>query len=264
MRCLFCKNDSSTSRTVEHIIPESLGNVSHTLPPGVVCDQCNNYFSHGVEKPFLESAPLLLLRFEQAVPSKRGKVPPVVGLVLPDMPAVVTRESHGKTGMSLMVDPSMIPRLLRAKKGALILPRSTDNLPDGAIISRFLAKVALEAMAGRVASYAGGVEYLVDEVQLDPIRDHARRGGPTREWPIHVRRIYPANHIWRNDSSGDHQVVHEFDILKTNWEEWFFVCAIFGLELVINYGGPEIDGYFRWLSEHQEESPLYCGKNSST
>ena len=26
MRCIFCKQDSSISRTIEHIIPESLGN----------------------------------------------------------------------------------------------------------------------------------------------------------------------------------------------------------------------------------------------
>jgi len=67
MRCLFCKCDSSSSRSVEHVIPESLGNHSLTLPPGVVCDNCNNYFSRKVEKPFLESGAVLLLRFHQEI-----------------------------------------------------------------------------------------------------------------------------------------------------------------------------------------------------
>ncbi|HET8891812.1 MAG TPA: HNH endonuclease [Candidatus Angelobacter sp.] len=28
-RCIFCKNDSSGSRSIEHILPESLGNKEH-------------------------------------------------------------------------------------------------------------------------------------------------------------------------------------------------------------------------------------------
>ncbi len=36
MRCIFCKTDSDSSRSVEHIIPESLGNTDYVLPPGCV------------------------------------------------------------------------------------------------------------------------------------------------------------------------------------------------------------------------------------
>lgn len=38
MHCIFCKCDSTNSKSVEHIIPESLGNKSHILRPGIVCD----------------------------------------------------------------------------------------------------------------------------------------------------------------------------------------------------------------------------------
>jgi hypothetical protein len=72
MRCLFCKQDFSLSRSVGHIIPESLGGLSHTLPSGVVCDRCNNYFSHSVEKPFLESEAIELLRFNKVIVSKKS------------------------------------------------------------------------------------------------------------------------------------------------------------------------------------------------
>ena len=44
MRCLFCKQDSSSTKSVEHIIPESIGNKTLILPLGYVCDKCNNYF----------------------------------------------------------------------------------------------------------------------------------------------------------------------------------------------------------------------------
>ena len=46
------KDPSTNSRSKEHIVPQSLGGTEHILPPGVVCDKCNNYFSRAVEKPF--------------------------------------------------------------------------------------------------------------------------------------------------------------------------------------------------------------------
>lgn len=36
MRCVFCKSDTRDSVSIEHIMPESLGNVEHTLPRGWV------------------------------------------------------------------------------------------------------------------------------------------------------------------------------------------------------------------------------------
>ncbi len=59
MRCIFCKNDSSSSRSVEHIMPESIGSKKRVLPCGVVCDKCNNYFARKVEEPVLSHLSLL-------------------------------------------------------------------------------------------------------------------------------------------------------------------------------------------------------------
>ena len=44
--------------------------------------------------------------------------------------------------------------------------------------------------------------------------------------------------------------------LVTENQEWFFVFVLFGLELRINLGGPEIDGYVNWLNKHKHVSPL--------
>jgi len=77
VRCIFCKADSGGSTSVEHIIPESLGNEAHTLPPGVVCDRCNNYFGLKIEKPLLDSGTFRFLRGAMRIPSKKGRVPRV-------------------------------------------------------------------------------------------------------------------------------------------------------------------------------------------
>src|SRR5229473_3930495 len=81
MRCIFCKGDSTQSRSVEHIIPEALGNIEHVLPRGVVCDGCNNYFARKVEGPLLETPWFRHVRSRQWIGNKRGYVPPMSGVV---------------------------------------------------------------------------------------------------------------------------------------------------------------------------------------
>ena len=75
MRCIFCKTSSDDSKSVEHIIPESLGNVAHTLSAGIVCDKCNQYFALKVEKPVLDSNVFRTIRSRMNVPNKKGRVP---------------------------------------------------------------------------------------------------------------------------------------------------------------------------------------------
>lgn len=261
---MFCKRDSSGSKSIEHIIPESLGNHTHVLPPGVVCDKCNNYFAREVEKPFLDCDAIALLRFEQALPSKRGNIPPATGIAGGER-AVIRRSRRPDLLADIDITPAAFERIMREGKGIVIVPASHDKLPTGPVVSRFLAKVALESMAARLVDSPGGLNYLVEDVQFDPIRNHARfaTGGL---WPVHIRRIYPADRrIGHNLAAGEsgHQIVHESDILVTDWSEYFFVFALFGLEMSINIGGPELDGYHRWLGENADASPLSVGKNAA-
>ncbi len=259
MQCLFCKNDSSDSRSIEHIIPESLGNLTSILPPGVVCDKCNNYFSRKVEKPFMELAAIMQLRFHQEITSKRGKVPPIQAILAPNFPVIVHRDPKSQFKASVQVESEAFKHILEFKKGLLILP-SGCKVPSNLIVSRFLAKVALEVMADRLSAYPEGLIYLINDIQLDPIRNHARRGEITN-WSINIRRIYDAGQKWIDERGTESQMVYEFDILWTPWNELFLVLALFGLEYVINYGGPAIDGYKHWLSENRHISPLNLGKN---
>jgi len=46
-------------------------------------------------------------------------------------------------------------------------------LPTVAVISRFLAKVALESMTARLSEHPEGLDYLCDEAQLDLLRNEA-------------------------------------------------------------------------------------------
>jgi hypothetical protein len=260
MRCLFCKKDSTDSKSVEHIVPESLWNTKHVLPKGVVCDHCNNNFAREVEKPFLDSQAISRLRFAQVIPNKRGRVPSVEAMLLPGFQVLAHREASAPYTLSLDVPPDAFEHVARSSTGTLILP-ATVAPPTERVVSRFLAKMAVEAMALTLLKYPEGLAYLVEESQLDPIRNYARRGQP-EEWPHHARRIYDVERRLPKLDGQSHQTVHEFDFLVTEQQEWYFVFALFGLELTINVGGPDIDGYVKWLAKHAEASPLYHGKNA--
>lgn len=260
MRCIFCKQASDNSGSREHIIPESLGNSTLILPPGIVCDRCNNYFARKVEAPFLAHPTVKALRFFQSVPNKRGKLPPIWGLALPDIPVEVMRDVRSGA-MALNVQANDLPRFFSRPISKLVVPLS-HGPPPSLVVSRFMAKVALEMMASRLAEYSEGLAYLVDEHQLDPLRDHARRS-KVEGWPVHTRQIYHPDSYLEEADGRRVQLVHASDFLVTDHGEWFFVLAIFGKEFVINLGGPEIDGYVQWLKANDQRSPLYVAKNSS-
>lgn len=263
LNCIFCKRDSSGSVSEEHIIPESLWNTKQLLRPGIVCDQCNNYFSREVERPFLELPEILSMRFEEGIPSKRNKIPPVKGIIFPDAPVLVHRDGkQNHAPITIDVPPIFFNKLNSLNKVELVIPMAKEP-PANKTTTRFLAKVALEAMAQRVENNQRMLNFLVNDPQLDALRDHARRG-TTDSWEILIRRIYPAERRGYDSNGQEYQVVHEYDFLLTKQSEMYFVFALFGIELAINIGGPYVDGYRLWLEENQEVSPLYFGKNKDS
>jgi len=218
MRCIFCKQDSSTSQSVEHIVPESLGNVAHTLPVGVVCDGCNQYFARKVERPLLESPMFRFLRADMAVPNKRNRLPKWQ-------------------------------------------PEDGSSRPDYRQMGRFLAKVGLEVLAFKTLSVPESNTELVEKPELDELRRFARYNeGP--DWPFTTRTLHPVNAVFEDDGER-FELLHEFDILVTDSSETYIVISIFGVEMVLNLGGRENDGYRRWLETNEWASPLYVTRDAS-
>lgn len=216
MHCIFCKKDSSGSRSVEHIIPESLGNTEHILPREIVCDACNQYFSLKVEKPVLGSGTFRFLRSKMSIPSKKGRIPS---------------------------DPEL-DRL---------------ELPEYRVTGRFLGKIGLEALASRIDHLPEWQKEVVEKTELDEIRYYSRFDrGP--DWPFSYRPIYRADTIFQ-DKKEIFEVLHEYDLLYTKEMELYIVVVLFGVEFALNLGGPELDGYYKWLKAHNFSSPLYIEKN---
>jgi hypothetical protein len=261
-RCIFCKKDSRDSRSVEHILPESLGNEDHILGRGIVCDGCNNYFASSVEQPILESGQFRISRLHSLIPNKRRRLPRVEGILLPGhngnpLMVEVSRDLDGSLGIYAATDGAA-NALATGSATRMILP-ATGEPPSRILFSRFLGKVAVECMAQRLLKNAPHVlAEFIDDPQVDQLRKYARYGSMGAEWPYSERRLYRADFTFPADSESDaHEVLHEWTFLHTEHGEMYFVLAILGIEYAINMAGPDIEGYRIWLSEHGNKSPLY-------
>ena len=73
--CIFCKSSDGPFKSREHIVPESLGNTTAILEPGIVCDLCNNGPLAVVDKYLLEQEYIDFMRVWLNIPNKSGIVP---------------------------------------------------------------------------------------------------------------------------------------------------------------------------------------------
>ncbi len=261
--CIFCKKKSNHSIGREHIVPESLGNKSHVLPKGIVCDKCNNYFSRKVEKPLLETDFFTQTRFRNRIQSKKGRIPSLEPLLGPKNMLFGIQIEQDTPNLYPLDSNSLKQFLNFAKTNRTFSVRIPVALPpEKKLMSKLLAKMALEALTKRFMGHKGWENEIINKTELDLLRNYARYGKPNISWPFHERRIYTETKPWPELSGNIYEVLHEFDFLYTENLELYFVIAIFGIEYSINMAGPELEGYHTWLEENSHQSPLYINKNN--
>lgn len=257
-RCVYCCEPSAASRSIEHVIPESLGNDSVVLGPGTVCDDCNNYFSRKVEGPFLNAHLMRVLRFNGGLPSKRGRIPPMLVYSPQIGQGEVHRAVDGLRSTIQFEDGPLLNESLRTRRPFVTWTPVTP--PSRVETSRFLAKVAIGYVAYLLAIGGRSPDMVVQDKALDRLRNHARRGTDP-DWPVMVRSIYSPGRFW-SDPEGPYQRVTEVDLFDTE-DDTFLVFAVFGTELTMSLVEPRIDTYERWLKLHDGASPLYPGSSAA-
>jgi hypothetical protein len=263
VRCIFCKRRSDDAKSVEHIIPQSLGNNLSVLPRGMICDTCNNYFARKIEQPLLAHESFRNLRAWYRIPNKKGRYPSLYGVV--PGTEIGVRVSVGDDGV-LELEPerhsdidalSEAFRSVEGRDDYTALFFSRDMNPPRKEMSRLLAKVALEVVALRMSHNPEYVERLIDDPHWDRIRRWVRHGDTIADWPYHMRRVYPEETQMTHPDSGEWvQAGYIIDLMLTRRREHFIVLILYGYEFALNVGGPSIKGYEEWLTEHCGKSPL--------
>jgi hypothetical protein len=240
-------------------MPESIGSRKRVLPRGVVCDKCNNYFSRKVEHPILNHSWMRNLRAWHQVPNKKGKCPSLLGHIAgTEIPVGMRRAPNG--GIQLaperLRDASALTQVI---EGGFERPVifTIEDAPPRKEMSRFLCKMALETVAELFVSEPHGVARLVDEAYFDNVRNYARYGANFREWPFHQRRIYPIDTLMRHPETNEWvQAGFGCGLFMNGKLETFFAFLMYGVEFVVNVGGPSIQGYEEWLRENNDISPV--------
>jgi hypothetical protein len=268
MRCIFCKNPSSNSKSIEHIVPESLGNMEHILPPGIVCDKCNNYFSREIEGPVLSQSYFRDARHRMSIPNKRKRIPPIKGHIWQSGTEIeISKERDGSNSICAVKEneeSAFIGLLASGGEFTGVFPFRPEPIKDSdQRLSRFVGKMAIETLAKKCLEINMDLDsHVIDRKELEPLKKLVRYGGLKEPWPISIRRIYPEDFLFSEDGRC-FEMLHEFDFLITETKEWYFVFANFGIEYVINLGGPYLDGSERWLKNNGNKSPLYRDKKKS-
>lgn len=275
MRCLFCKQDSSSSKSVEHIVPESLGNEGKVLERGIVCDQCNRYFGTKIEKPFLDLDEIKNLRFIIIIPSKKNKIPPIKCVVNRNIPATIHRDINPETNVVTSklefskagLEENGLHNGQRVQIEYASVPRET-SLESTFVVSRFIAKVALEMFTFKYIAGGNDSDAIVDSESLDMIRKYARYGSQN-VWPCLVRRIYNPTRTWPEEDERDSNIIFEGDSYfieakdQTGADdiriagELYYVIVIWSIEFVINMTKPSLDSYIEWMKEFNNQSILH-------
>lgn len=187
--CLFCRSQGPFS-TVEHVIPESLGNIDLVLR-GEVCDACQRYFGKEVENYVLSKTSIGVWRALLGIRTKQGKLPGV-DLSVPerrrgilpeyapahDNKVGFTAHEDGSTSVDID-DPAIVRGILRGERRAFHFVMSPKHLVQ---IGRFLGKIALElrCLAAPVAAR---------ESRYDPLREYVRFGVRKEIWPVFHRQV---------------------------------------------------------------------------
>ena len=268
MQCIFCHKDSSTSKSVEHIIPESLGNKEHILPKGYVCDTCNNYFSVKIEKELLSQPYFASMRRRNDIRTKHGRYAKE-NFIFPSVMDISPVSYNPEEKIVYIDNDSVINAIIsgRCTKAYSLFYEEPDY--PNVIMSRFLAKCAYEYFLynmGKdnydlcVQEYLGRGKDLLKE-----LRKYARYG-VGKYWQYNQRRIYSeGDYFYNQDENICYEILHEMKLFVKEHKhfqngnveaEIYFVMAIAGIEYAICLSDPDISEYQKWIEGNKGLSPL--------
>lgn len=255
MNCIFCSAQSHESKSVEHVIPESLGNKEYVLPAGVVCDKCNGYFGRKIEQPLLEIPFFKQNRHRNNIFSKNGNIPPDIGFMIsPDTGVEFKKDKHGEH-LSL-TDPKAIKKLSTRKKVAVLTPIFGFFNTADLHVSKFLAKLAIEALALQAHQYNADPFKAVDHEFLSPLKKFARNAKQNEFWPYTIRQLYnPEAGVQHPVSKEFYKIISSIKLIETE-QFLFHQFLLCGVEFSIDMLNPSTHWINEWFRSNEHRSPV--------
>lgn len=233
MKCIFCF-EIGPYNTIEHIIPESLGN-DNILLSNSICDKCQNYFGREIESFILQKTPFAFWRVWYGIKSKKGKLPSIdftlpqkdkgkIPLVSKHNDQNIGFSSHPDGSISIDIDDiEMINSINNGNKNNFTFVLSPKHI---ILIGRFLGKIAIELLA-----YDNRESSL--QTALDDLRKYVRFGITKSIWPILNGKLINRLDLWEqnpNNKDEESRTIYTFSFVEVynhvvfifdiGWERW--------------------------------------------
>lgn len=206
--CLFCFGDGPFT-TVEHIIPESLGN-DDLLLRDEVCDGCQRYLGKEVENYVLSKTPIGVWRMLLGIRTKKGRLPQVdlsnpakQKGILPELSQFhdnkvgFTAHEDGSTSVDID-DPELVRELINGERRHFRFVLSPKHLVQ---IGRFLGKIGIEMLCAADPEGARSNRY-------EDLRKYVRYGIRSEIWPV-FHSVIGDLHGLRKLSKDEHGLTEE-------------------------------------------------------
>lgn len=223
--CLFC-NSEGPFNTVEHTIPESLGN-DESILKGEVCDKCQAYFGKEVESFVLNKTPFAFWRVYLGIMTKKGKNPSIdlsqpakkkgiFPTVHPSHDNKVGFSYHNDQSVSADVDnEELIKKILSGDKSEFQFVFTPKVLH---MMGRFLCKVGIELLCESNPNDARSND-------LDLARNYARFGDTSNLWPIFYFKNGSLSDLkeYGKDNEGFYETVNYYSYSIAKFEEKYLL-----------------------------------------
>jgi hypothetical protein len=217
--CLFCRRHDGGFDSEEHVFAYALGNRDYVLPPGVVCDRCNNGPLQTADKALSSFPPIEMLRAERGLRTRKTK-----GLVMKMNGSEVWWESPGEL------------RVRTAKPGVV-----TRTGPSSGKLQLSAGRPSRERLFRRI-TYAVWKSALEDlyrqngpEVGFDPKFDRVREAvigtRPSRGWCYCPKESKPHNGV----------ALHLLPCLLEGVERLLVCLDVFGVAFVTDLIALDLD-----------------------
>lgn len=256
MNCIFCKETSIDSKSVEHIIPESLGNKQYILDKGWVCDKCNNYFAIKIEQPLLQIPFFMQHRHDLSIKNKKRRIPSKDGFLLDEYISEAVLHKNKNEHEEIEIDPAILLQLLSEGIEEIPLITTTFAAPvNNDLMSKLLGKMGIEFLT----FYAIKNDYdesHYNQESLDNIKNYVRRGRKNEIWPYTSRQIYNPEGGSKDDN-GYFKVVCTSDFILTADQQLFFQFLFVGTEFTINLVSPDILSIEQWFRDNNNKSVTF-------
>jgi hypothetical protein len=262
LSCLFCDNNSDFN-TVEHIIPESLGN-DDLLLRKEICDKCQRYLSEN-EKYILSHTPIGFWRTLLTIKTKKGNLPQVDFTKssvpkgkIPDVHPLHDNfgfEAHEDFTTELKLPHSVFDKTNSEGQGRLQYVITPKVMYE---IGRFLGKIGLELICLSDSEQAR-------QTQFDLIRNYVRKGSLKEIWPVfhssvgNIKDLFTYKHeddLIKEDVTCYSYALKQIDTyivfnLTIGTDSWLICLNDMFPTPVIRSGFPELDIQLMWYSKKE-------------